>query len=147
MRAMGLDVGDRRIGIAVSDETGTIAQGRGVYLRRGGEEDLEHIADLCRRERVETIVVGLPLNMDGTEGDQALKARDFGAELARETGLKVEFLDERLTTVEADRVLREAGLREKKRRKVRDELAAVLILQAWLDRRRGERAEAARSPG
>ena len=96
---------------------------------------------------METIVVGLPLNMDGTEGDQALKARDFGAELARETGLKVEFLDERLTTVEADRVLREAGLREKKRRKVRDELAAVLILQAWLDRRRGERAEAARSPG
>ena len=137
MRALGLDLGDRRIGIAVSDETGTVAQGRGVYLRRGEEEDLAHLSELCRRERVETIVVGLPLNMDGSEGEQARKARAFARALADRTGLPVELLDERLTTAEADWVLKEAGLRERKRRKVRDELAAVLILQAWLDRARG----------
>jgi len=136
MRFLGLDVGDRRIGMAVSDETGTVAQGRGVYTRQGEEEDLSYFVELCRREQVEKIVVGLPLNMDGSEGKQAKRARAFGAALARQTGLPVEFLDERLTTVEADRVLTQAGLREKKRRKVRDELSAILILQAWLDSRR-----------
>jgi len=142
MRVLGLDLGDRRIGIAVSDETGTVAQGRGVYLRRGEEEALSHLAELCRRERVETIVVGLPLNMDSSEGVQARKARAFARALADRTGLPVELLDERLTTAEADRVLKEAGLRERKRRRVRDELAAVLILQAWLDCRRGPGQEA-----
>ena len=137
MRVLGLDIGDRRIGVAISDETGAVAQGRGVFLRRGEDQDLSYFADLCRRERVGVIVVGLPLNMDGSEGKQAAKVRAFAAALAERTGLPVEFLDERLTTAEADRVLKEAGLRERKRRKVRDELAAVLILQAWLDRARG----------
>jgi len=136
MRFLGLDIGDRRIGMAVSDETGTVAQGRGVYARRGEEQDLSYFADLCRRERVERIVVGLPLNMDGSEGEQARKVRAFGQALAGRIGLPVEFLDERLTTVEADRVLSQAGFRERRKRKVRDELSAVLILQAWLDFRR-----------
>ena len=136
MRVLGLDVGDRRVGVAISDETGTVAQGRGVYPRRGMEEDLSHFAALCRREGVERVVVGLPLNMDGIEGEQARKAREFGEALARRTGLPVEYLDERLTTVEADRVLSQAGLSERRKRRVRDELAAVLILQAWLDRAR-----------
>ena len=136
MRFLGLDVGDRRIGIALSDETGTVAQGRGVYTRQGEKEDLSYFVELCRRERVEKIVVGLPLNMDGSEGEQAKRVRAFGAALTKQTGLPVEFLDERLTTVEADRVLSQAGFREKKKRKMRDELAAVLILQAWLDSRR-----------
>jgi len=82
MRVLGLDLGDRRIGIAISDETGTVAQGRGVYPRREGKEDLSHLAELCRQEGVERIVVGLPLNMDGTEGDQARKARAFAQALA-----------------------------------------------------------------
>ena len=136
MRFLGLDVGDRRIGIALSDETGTVAQGRGVYIRQGKKEDLSYFVELCRRERVEKIVVGLPLNMDGSEGEQAAKVRAFAEALAERAGLPVEYLDERLTTVEADRVLSQAGFREKKKRKVRDELAAVLILQAWLDSRR-----------
>ncbi|HAF71531.1 MAG: Putative Holliday junction resolvase [Acetothermia bacterium 64_32] len=136
MRVLGLDVGDRRIGIALSDETGTVAQGRGVYIRQGGEEDLSYFVELCRREGVEKIVVGLPLHMNGSEGEQAAKARAFGEALGARTGLPVEFLDERLTTVEANRVLREAGLREQKKRRVRDQLSAVLILQAWLDFRR-----------
>jgi len=83
------------------------------------------------------MVVGLPLNMNGSEGEQAAKVRAFARKLAARTGLEVEFLDERLTTVEADRVLSQAGLSERHRRRVRDELAAVLILQAWLDRARG----------
>ena len=136
MRFLGLDVGDRRIGIALSDETGTVAQGRGVYTRQGEKEDLSHFVELCRRERVEKIVVGLPLNMDGSEGEQAAKVRAFAEALSERAGLPVEYLDERLTTVEADRVLSQAGFREGKKRKVRDELAAVLILQAWLDSRR-----------
>ncbi|MCD6129051.1 Holliday junction resolvase RuvX [Candidatus Bipolaricaulota bacterium] len=136
MRFLGLDVGDRRIGIALSDETGTVAQGRGVYTRQGEKEDLSYFVELCRRERVEKIVVGLPLNMDGSEGEQAAKVRAFAEALSERAGLPVEYLDERLTTVEADRVLSQAGFREKKKRKVRDELAAVLILQAWLDSRR-----------
>jgi putative Holliday junction resolvase len=137
MRVLGLDLGDRRIGIALSDETGTVAQGRGVYERRGLEEDLAYLARLAREEGVAWIVVGLPLNMDGSEGEQAAKVRAFAQALAERTGLPVEFLDERLTTVEADRVLREAGLGERRKRKVRDKLAAVLILQAWLDARQG----------
>jgi len=137
MRVLGLDIGDRRIGVAISDETGAVAQGRGVFLRRGEHQDLSYFADLCRRERVGVIVVGLPLNMDGSEGKQAAKVRAFAAALAERTGLPVEFLDERLTTVEADRVLSQAGLSERRKRKLRDELAAVLILQAWLDRARG----------
>jgi len=137
MRVLGLDVGDRRIGVAVSDETGAVAQGRGVYLRRGEEEDLDYFAALCAHEGVERVVVGLPLNMNGSEGEQAAKVRAFAQKLAARTGLGVEFLDERLTTVEADRVLSQAGLSGRHRRRVRDELAAVLILQAWLDRARG----------
>ncbi|MBC7097675.1 Holliday junction resolvase RuvX [Candidatus Bipolaricaulota bacterium] len=136
MRVLGLDVGDRRIGVALSDESGTVAQGRGVYTCRGEEEDLSYFAELCRREGVEKIVVGLPLHMDGSEGEQAAKARAFGEALGARTGLPVEFLDERLTTVEANRVLREAGLGGRRRRKVRDQLSAVLILQAWLDSNR-----------
>jgi len=136
MRVLGLDVGDRRIGVALSDESGTVAQGRGVYTCRGEEEDLSYFAELCRGEGVEEIVVGLPLHMDGSEGEQAAKARAFGEALGARTGLPVEFLDERLTTVEANRVLREAGLREQKKRRVRDQLSAVLILQAWLDSNR-----------
>lgn len=136
MRVLGLDVGDRRIGIAVSDETGTVAQGRGVYERRGLKEDLEYLARLARKQGIVRIVVGLPLNMDGSEGEQAAKARAFGEALGAWTGLPVELLDERLTTVAANQVLSQAGLREQKKRKVRDELAAVLILQAWLDSKR-----------
>ncbi|MGC9529494.1 MAG: Holliday junction resolvase RuvX [Candidatus Bipolaricaulaceae bacterium] len=133
---MGLDVGDRRVGIAVSDEAGTVAQGRGVYRRRGSEADLDALAELCRREKADRFVVGLPLHMHGGEGEEAHKVRAFGQALAGKTGLPVDYIDERLTTVEADRVLAQAGQHAAKRRQVRDELSAILILQAWLDRRR-----------
>lgn len=132
MRALGLDLGDRRVGIAVSDETGTVAQGRGVYVRRTLEEDLAHLSRLAEELRVRRIVVGLPLHLNGTEGEQAAKTRAFAEKLFQRTGLPLSLMDERLTTQEAERVLSLQGVRGK-RKEIRDELAAVLILQAWLD--------------
>lgn len=136
MRVLGLDVGDRRLGIAISDETGTIASPSGVYERRSFSQDLAHLADLIHELGVERIVVGLPLNMDGTEGEQAAKVRAFAQALADGIGLPVELLDERLTTVEAERVIAYSGIAKQKKRQLKDALAAVLLLQAWLDRRR-----------
>ncbi len=136
MRVMGLDVGERRIGMALSDETGTIAQGKGVYLRRGHNEDVKYLARKAREWGAERIVVGLPLNMDGTEGEQAKRVRQFAKSLEEAVGVTVELWDERLTTSEAERVLLEADFSRRKRKALRDELAAVLILQSWLDAHR-----------
>jgi putative Holliday junction resolvase len=133
MRVMGLDVGERGIGIALSDETGTIAQGKGVYRRRTLADDLAYVAERAREWGAERIVVGHPLNMDGTEGEQARAVREFAGALEDVAGIPVELWDERWTTAEAERVLLEADLSRRKRREVRDELAAVLILQTWLD--------------
>jgi len=132
-----LDVGEKRIGIALSDETGTIAQGKGIYRRRTLEEDTANLAEKAREWGVERIVVGLPLNMNGTEGEQARAVREFARALEEVAGIPVELWDERLTSVEAERVLLEADLSRRKRRRMRDELAAVLILQSWLDAHRG----------
>lgn len=137
MRAIAFDIGDRRVGIAASDETGTIAQGRGVYRRRSLGEDVACLAQLARELGAVAIVVGLPLNMDGSEGEQAAKARILAETVAERAGLPLHYVDERLTTAEADRVLREGGLSWRKRRAKEDEVSAVLILQAWLDQRRG----------
>jgi len=130
---IGLDIGDRRVGIAISDETGTIAQGRGVYLRKVPNEDVSHLARLAHEVGATAIVVGLPLNMDGTEGEQARKTRALAEAVAVQAGLPLHYVDERLTTTEADRVLHESGLSRKKRQDLQDQLSAVLILQAWLD--------------
>lgn len=136
MRAVGFDIGDRRVGIAVSDETGTIAQGRGVYTRRNLVEDAAHLSRLAREVGATATVVGLPLNMDGTEGEQAAKIRALAEAVAERSALPIHYVDERLTTIEADRALREGGLSRRKRKEREDELSAVLILQAWLDRER-----------
>ncbi|HAZ29998.1 TPA: Holliday junction resolvase RuvX [Candidatus Acetothermia bacterium] len=137
MRVLGLDIGDRRVGIAVSDETGTVAQGRGRYFRKSLDQDVAHLARLGHEIGAVAIVVGLPLNMDGTEGDQARKTRELAEAVASQAGLPLHYVDERLTTAEADRALREGGLSRRKRKEYEDELSAVLILQGWLDRERG----------
>lgn len=134
MRALGLDIGDKRVGIAVSDETGTIASPHGVYTRRALLEDAAYLARLARELGAGAIVVGLPLNMDGTEGEQARRTRELAEAVAHEAGLPLHFVDERWTTEEALRVLREAGLSGRKRQGKADALSAVLILQAWLER-------------
>jgi len=135
MRIAALDVGEARIGIAVSDELGLTAQGVGVVQRRGGRRDLEALAERLAPYQPERLVVGLPLNMNGTEGPQAEKVRAFATRVAEHLGLPLEFSDERLTTVAAERTLLEADLSRRRRRDLVDQVAATLILQTYLDRR------------
>lgn len=136
MRTMGLDVGTKTVGVAVSDELGLTAQGVTTVRRTNLKADLAALKEIIAERGVEHVVVGLPLNMDGTEGPRAEASRQFGQALEKATGLTVEYQDERLTTVAAQRVLLEADVSRQKRREVVDQLAASLILQGWLDARR-----------
>jgi putative Holliday junction resolvase len=126
-------VGDRRIGIAVSDPTGLLATPEEVYTRRGESADAAYIASLARMLEADGIVVGLPVNMNGTEGPQAAKTRDFAKRVAA-AGLEVTMWDERLSTVEAERRMIE-GKRRKRRGVVQrsDAEAAAIILESYLD--------------
>ncbi len=141
MRVLGLDVGDRRIGVALSDETGTLASGLDTLTCVGPREDLGRIAELVRAHDVAEVVVGLPLNMDGTAGPQAAKVEAFVNGLRRRLAVPVIARDERLTTVEAEERLRAAGVRRKEWPRLVDKVAAVVILQEYLDDRaaRGRR--------
>ena len=130
-RVMCVDIGEKRIGIAVSDPLGITAQGVETYTRTG-ENDAKYISDKAKSLSAELIVAGLPLNMNGTEGPAAQSVRAFMDEVAA-LGLPVAFQDERLTTVSAERTLLEADMSRQKRRQVIDKLAAVYILRAYLD--------------
>lgn len=134
MRTAALDVGEARIGVAVSDELGITAQGVGVVRRVGGKRDLEAVGALLAPYAPGRLVVGLPLNMNGTEGPQAARVRRFADQMATHLGLPLEFWDERLTTVAAERVLVEADMSRRRRREVIDQVAASLILQGYLAR-------------
>ena len=131
-RIVALDVGDRRIGIAVSDPLGITAQPIETYTRVGYGPDTRRIAQLAQQYDTNRILCGLPLNMDGTQGFQTQKVREFAAKL-EETGLTVEFYDERMTTVLAEDALLEADMRRENRKKKVDMVAAVMILQSYLD--------------
>ncbi|NLM52238.1 MAG: Holliday junction resolvase RuvX [Firmicutes bacterium] len=132
MRILGLDVGERTIGVAVSDALGLTAQGLEVIRRRTWEEDVKRLREISEQYDVSTIVVGFPKNMNGTIGPQAQAAAAFAERLAAELGLPVKLWDERLTTMEAERLLLAADVSRSKRRKVIDKMAAVLILQSYL---------------
>jgi putative Holliday junction resolvase len=132
-RVLGLDFGTRRVGAAVSDPGRSIATPLEVYVRRDWSRDGAHYRNLIREHDVDRIVVGLPLHTGGGESESSTLARRWGAWLARETGLPVYFFDERYTTVDAEDVLRSAGLKLKDRRAKRDMLAARLLLQNFLD--------------
>ena len=132
---MALDLGGRRIGVALSDETATLASALTTIASVGTRRDAAAVADLARRHEVTAVVVGLPLNMDGTRGPQAESALAFAESLRRRLDVPVVTRDERLTTVEADERLREAGLGWKERKRVVDQAAAVVILQEYLDER------------
>jgi putative Holliday junction resolvase len=137
MRVLALDPGERRIGVALSDPTGTLAQPLEVIERRGaGSRHLDRIADLVKEHEVERIVVGLPLHMDGRAGAEAENARRLGEAVAARTGLPIDFVDERWTTREAERTLRALGERGRRVRERADAVAAALVLRTWLDRRR-----------
>ena len=135
MRKLALDVGDVRIGLALSDITGIIASGYETYTRKGVPQDYEYIRDFRIKNSVDGVVLGLPVNMDGSEGPRVRITRQFGEELKEFIpNIPMTFLDERLTTVQAERMLIEGGVRREKRKKVIDKVAATLILQAYLDR-------------
>ena len=135
-RIMGLDVGDRRIGVAVSDELGLTAQPVLTLVRRNRRQDMRSLARLVRRYGCSQVVVGNPLYMSGDISPQALKAQAVGEALKLETGVAVTLWDERLTTSEAHRHLDAAGRPGSDRRAVIDQVAAVLILQSFLDSQR-----------
>jgi putative Holliday junction resolvase len=132
-RLLGVDFGTVRVGLSVSDPDRIIASPHDTYSRRSEADDAAYFAKLAAAERVVGLVVGLPLHTGGEEGIKAREARQFGAWLSSVTGLPVVFWDERYTTAAADDVFREAGLSYKKRREHRDRVAAVLILQGFLD--------------
>jgi putative Holliday junction resolvase len=134
-RILGLDVGEKRIGLAVSDPLGITAQGLGVLSRRGWEADLAQLLEVARKWRVTEIVVGLPRHMDGRMGKMVPEILDLARALGEALGARVIPMDERLTTAQAERVLLEADLSRRRRRQVVDQLAAVLILQGYLDSR------------
>ena len=130
---MGLDVGDKRIGVALSDEGAVIASPRETLERRGNRKDIAHLLDIAGREEVAEIVVGLPLSLDGSEGPQAQKVGRFVEALKAETNIPITMWDERLTTVGAERALLESDMSRAKRKKTIDKVAAALILQGYLD--------------
>ncbi len=136
MRAFGLDVGTRTVGVALSDPLGVTAQTLTTLRRTGLRADLAALRKLAETHDVTQAVVGLPLNMDGSEGPSAARSRAFGEALAKALGVPVEYWDERLSTVAANRALRESALSPERRRAVVDQVAAALILQGWLDAHR-----------
>ncbi len=137
-RILGLDVGSRRIGIAVSDPLGITAQGLETLQRRNKRHDLAALEQVIRSYAVREIVVGLPLRMSGAEGTQSEKMQVFAEELRKRFRLPVHLWDERLTSAEANRLLRETDLSIEKRAKAVDRMAAVLILQGWMQARHVE---------
>jgi putative holliday junction resolvase len=138
VRVLALDLGSKRIGIAVSDLTGTVASPLAVLERsKSRRHDHEQIAAYVRDEEAELVVIGLPISLSGAEGPAAKAARTEANALATLVGVPIETFDERLTTVTAERALAEAGVRGPARRRVVDKVAAAVILQAFLDRRTG----------
>jgi putative Holliday junction resolvase len=134
-RILALDLGKRRIGLAMSDELGITAQGLETLQRTRLRDDLARLAKLASDNNVTLILMGNPLHMSGHEGRGSEHARDFGARLEALTSIPVQLWDERLTTVEAQRVLRESGASIEKRAKAVDRLAAVILLESFLDSR------------
>ncbi|MCR3921856.1 MAG: Holliday junction resolvase RuvX [Firmicutes bacterium] len=132
MRILGLDVGDRTIGVAVSDELGWTAQGLEVIRRSDWVKDLQRLRELCEQYSVTRLVVGYPKNMNGTIGPRAEISAAFAERISQELEIPATLWDERLTTMEAERMLISADVSRKKRRKVIDKMAAVLILQNYL---------------
>lgn len=140
-RVLALDPGGRRVGVAVSDPLGHTAQPLTVLDPADEDRLMAEIGDLCREWEVAVLVVGLPLNLDGTAGPEADRARRLAQRLRERLGLTVVEWDERLSTVAAERMLVAADLSRARRRHVRDKVAAALILQSYLDRRRRQAAE------
>lgn len=140
IRIAGLDVGDKTIGVALSDELGWTAQGLEVIRRRSLDDDMARLAAIAREYGVERWVVGMPRNMNGTYGPRAEMTREFMQHLQERTGLPVEAYDERMTTMLAEKVLLTADVSRAKRKRVIDKMAAAVILQGYLDAQAARRS-------
>lgn len=136
MRILGLDLGEKTIGIAVSDPMGWTAQGVAVLRRAGDKQDFAALRELVEEYQVQSFVLGMPRRTDGRYGPEAEKVYSFGSELERRFSLPVEYWDERFSTVQAERILLEGDVSRAKRRQVIDKVAAAVILQAYLDYKR-----------
>lgn len=136
-RILALDVGSKRIGVAVSDPLGITAQGLATLQRQNKRRDLEALGRLLTEYQVQEVVIGLPLRLSGAEGTQSEKMRRFASDLESHFGVTVHLWDERWTSTEANRLLREAEVSIQKRGQAVDRMAAVLILQSWLEAHRG----------
>jgi putative Holliday junction resolvase len=132
-RILALDLGTKRIGLAISDELGITAQGLETLERRGRRDDIEDLRRLASLRGVTRILMGDPLHMSGEGSRQGVYAREFASELARKTGLPIEFRDERWTSREAERTLRGSGVANGRRKAAIDRLSAVILLQSYLD--------------
>ena len=135
MKIISLDIGTVRIGIATSDIMEIIASAYDVYRRKNFEADVKYLADLVSKLEAGEIVIGLPLKLDGSEGQSVDMARSFGERLKEITGVPVVYQDERLSTVSAERILIESGMRREKRKDKIDSVAATIILQTYLDKK------------
>jgi putative Holliday junction resolvase len=132
-RVLGLDFGLKRVGAALSDARRLIATPLEIYERQSAEQDARHYQQLVRDDDIDRIVIGLPIHTRGAESSLSRAARDWGAWLAEKTGMRVLFFDERYTSVEADEILRSAGLTPRERQSKRDMIAAQILLQHYLD--------------
>ncbi len=133
MRVLGLDVGEKKIGVAISDELGLAAHGIAVIDRGNNFKEVDKISEIVSKYMVRKIVVGLPKNMNGSMGLSGEAVKDYAKNLKKTLNIEIVFWDERLTTVAAERTLLKADISRKKRKKVVDKLAAILILQGYLD--------------
>lgn len=134
MKKLGIDYGDSRIGIALSDSLNILASGKETYKTHGFNYDIAYIEKFAKDNNVDVVIFGLPINMDGTLGERAEKTKEFAEKFSAKSGIKIEYVDERLTTVESERRLIEIGTRRDKRKEVIDMVAATIILQAYLDK-------------
>ncbi len=139
MRYLCLDLGSKRIGVAVSDETELIATPVGTIYVTTRKQVLQDVLHYLQQEEAGGLVIGLPLHLSGQEGIEAGRAREFARQLSRLTPISIEFMDERLTSVEAERLMQEAGVKRHKRRTSIDARAAAIILQTYLDSKRSRR--------
>jgi len=133
-KIIGLDIGTVRIGVATSDILGILASSYEVYKRRNMYLDTRYMAGLAEKLDADTFVIGLPLKLDGSEGESVTMVKQFAEELSKLTTAKIVFQDERLSTVSAERILIESNVRREKRKNVVDQVAATIILQNYLDK-------------
>lgn len=132
-RKMGIDYGDKRIGVAMTDALCIISSPYEVFENRSQKASLQHLAELIKQFNVDEVAMGLPLNMDGSEGERAKIHRAFGEKLAKLSGVKVDYVDERLTSAEAEEILIQSKVRREKRKELIDKLSAQIILQTYLN--------------